>query len=167
MDHQPSTTFPFAFNAPLLQAAHDLIAATEATLPGDYQRRDTLLLVVGTDHQSVTAQANLSKFTRLLWEGLAFGWGLTAYLSVIQPTVTTALQHADRLGFRKVLLLPVGLDAGSATVLQQTGMVVISTPLLHVREGLPATEPANGNVNCLHCCYRGSLPRSLVAALHA
>ena len=49
---------------------------------------------------------------RLLWEGLGFGWGETCYSGVTFPLVEPGLEHAARLGFKRIVVFPYFLFTG-------------------------------------------------------
>ena len=48
----------------------------------------------------------------MLWEGFGFGWGETAYSGVTFPLVEPALEHAARLGYRRIIVFPYFLFTG-------------------------------------------------------
>jgi len=96
-----------AIDAKLLAAAADRIASA---IPQN--REDALLVVVGRGTNDPDANSNISKITRMLWEGMGFGWGETAYSGVAQPRVDTALGRAARLGFRQIVVFPYFLFTG-------------------------------------------------------
>jgi len=66
----------------LLQIARERIETAEAEFGLDYQRQDTLLVVIGRGSSDPDANSNISKITRMLWEGMGFGWAETAYTAV-------------------------------------------------------------------------------------
>jgi len=49
---------------------------------------------------------------RMLWEGMGFGWGEMAYSGVTFPLVAPALDHAARLGYRRIVVFPYFLFTG-------------------------------------------------------
>jgi sirohydrochlorin cobaltochelatase len=49
---------------------------------------------------------------RMLWEGMGFGWGEVAYSGVTFPLVTPALDHAAKLGYRRIVVFPYFLFTG-------------------------------------------------------
>jgi sirohydrochlorin cobaltochelatase len=67
---------------------------------------ETLLVVVGRGSSDPDANSNVSKVTRMLVEGLGFGWGETVYSGVTFPLVEPGLRHAVRLGFRRIVVFP-------------------------------------------------------------
>ena len=89
-----------------IQAA--LAAATTAPVA----LHDTLLVVVGRGSSDPDANANVAKVTRLLVEGLGFGWGETVYSGVTFPLVEPGLRHLVRLGFRRIVVFPYFLFSG-------------------------------------------------------
>jgi sirohydrochlorin cobaltochelatase len=73
---------------------------------------DTMLVVVGRGSSDPDANSNVSKVMRMLWEGLGFGWGETAYSGVTFPLVEPALEHAAKLGYRRIVVFPYFLFTG-------------------------------------------------------
>ncbi|MGH6907567.1 MAG: sirohydrochlorin chelatase, partial [Aestuariivirga sp.] len=83
----------------MMRAAADRVQETLASASGDIAKHETLLVVVGRGASDPDANSNVSKVTRLLWEGFGFGWAETAYSGVTFPLVEPALEHAARLGY--------------------------------------------------------------------
>lgn len=73
---------------------------------------DTMLVVVGRGASDPDANSNVAKVMRMLWEGLGFGWGETAYSGVTFPLVEPGLTHASRLGYRRIVVFPYFLFTG-------------------------------------------------------
>lgn len=73
---------------------------------------ETLLMVVGRGSSDPDANSNVSKVARMLWEGMGFGWTETAYSGVTFPLVEPALDHAARLGYKRVVVFPYFLFTG-------------------------------------------------------
>jgi sirohydrochlorin cobaltochelatase len=96
----------------LLRAASERIAAAEAQSARRTARGDTLLLVVGRGTNDPDANSNIAKLTRMLWEGMGFGWAETAFSGVAHPLVEPALQRAIRLGFARIVVFPYFLFTG-------------------------------------------------------
>ena len=96
----------------LLKVAAERIEAAEQAAGHDASRHDTLLLVVGRGASDPDANANVAKLTRLLWEGMGFGYALTAYSGVTFPLVAPALEHAARLGYARIIVFPWFLFTG-------------------------------------------------------
>ncbi len=73
---------------------------------------DTLLVVVGRGSSDPDANSNVAKVTRMLVEGMGFGWGETVYSGVTFPLVEPGLRHVVRLGYRRILVFPYFLFSG-------------------------------------------------------
>jgi sirohydrochlorin cobaltochelatase len=96
----------------MLRAAGDRIAEGIAASAQKVANADTLLLVVGRGASDPDANANVAKVMRMLWEGMGFGWGEIAYSGVTFPLVAPALDHAARLGYRRIVVFPYFLFTG-------------------------------------------------------
>lgn len=96
----------------MLRAAGDRVQEAIAAAPTDVPRHETLLVVVGRGASDPDANSNVAKVMRLLWEGMGFGWGEVAYSGVTFPLVAPALQHATRLGYRRIIVFPYFLFTG-------------------------------------------------------
>jgi sirohydrochlorin cobaltochelatase len=96
----------------MLRAAADRVLEALDKGSGTIGRHETLLLVVGRGASDPDANSNVSKITRLLWEGFGFGWAETAYSGVTFPLVEPALEHAARLGYRRIVVFPYFLFTG-------------------------------------------------------
>ena len=156
----------------MLRAAGDRIAEGIAAAPTQVARTDTLLLVVGRGASDPDANANVAKVMRMLWEGMGFGWGEVAYSGVTFPLVTPALEHAARLGYRRIVVFPYFLFTGvlvnriraAAEEAQQRypGIEIVNAPYLNdhplvvetfidrIREMLVGENL----MNCALCKYR-------------
>ena len=133
---------------------------------------DSMLVVVGRGSSDPDANSNVSKVMRMLWEGLGFGWGETAYSGVTFPLVEPALEHVSKLGFKRIVVFPYFLFTGVLVkrIYSQTDEVaarhtdiqfikadylndhplVIDTMAARVGEILEGTN----NMNCQMCKYR-------------
>ena len=69
-------------------------------------REETLLMVVGRGTSDPDANSNISKVARMLWEGLGFGWCEVCYSGVTFPLVAPGLEHAVKLGYRRIIVFP-------------------------------------------------------------
>jgi len=78
--------------------------------PGD--RKDTLLLVVGRGSSDPDSNSDIQKLTRILWEGLGFGWGATCFSGVAEPLVPEALERCHRMGYSRIVVFPFFLFTG-------------------------------------------------------
>ncbi len=96
----------------MIRAAGSRIEDALAAAGGDVPREETLLMVVGRGASDPDANSNVAKITRLLWEGLGFGWAETAYSGVTFPLVEPGLEHATKLGYRRIVVFPYFLFTG-------------------------------------------------------
>lgn len=125
----------------MIRAAADRVEEALTTAPGDIGRHETLLVVVGRGASDPDANSNVSKVTRLLWEGFGFGWAETAYSGVTFPLVEPALEHAARLNYRRIIVFPYFLftgilvqriyDATDAVAKRYPGIQFIKAPYLN------------------------------------
>jgi sirohydrochlorin cobaltochelatase len=112
----PDTTIRYgrelAIEPKLLRAARDRIEAAEATAPGDVERAETCLVVIGRGTSDPDANGNITKIARFLWEGMGFGWAEVGYSGVTFPQTEEAFERATRLGFRRIVVFPYFLFTG-------------------------------------------------------
>ncbi len=73
---------------------------------------DTCLVVIGRGASDPDANSNVAKITRMLWEGMGFGWAETGYSGVTFPLVEPCLQQVAKLGFKRVIVFPYFLFTG-------------------------------------------------------
>lgn len=96
----------------MIRAAGDRVQQALAAAGDGVSRAETLLVVVGRGASDPDANANVARITRMLWEGMGFGWAETAYSGVTFPLVAPALEHAARLGYRRIVVFPYFLFTG-------------------------------------------------------
>ncbi|MCP9840299.1 sirohydrochlorin chelatase [Synechococcus sp. J7-Johnson] len=96
----------------MIQAAAARISACLEQAGPSVALHDTLLVVVGRGSSDPDANSNVSKVTRMLVEGMGFGWGETLYSGVTFPLVEPGLRHAVKLGFRRIVVFPYFLFSG-------------------------------------------------------
>ncbi len=136
---------------------------------------DSLLVVVGRGSSDPDANSNVSKVTRMLVEGLGFGWGETVYSGVTFPLVEPGLRHAVRLGFRRIVVFPYFLFSGVlvSRIRQHTALVAADHPELDFidasylgdhplvvetfRERLEEVLRGDTQMNCSLCKYRAQV----------
>ena len=136
---------------------------------------DTLLVVVGRGSSDPDANSNVAKVTRMLVEGLGFGWGETLYSGVTFPLVEPGLRHVVRLGYRRILVFPYFLFSGVlvSRIRQHTERVAadhaevrfLPVPYLGDHAGVIDTfvervaEVVRGDtqMNCSLCKYRAQV----------
>ena len=156
-----------AIDPKLLAAAAERIASA---VPED--RQDSLLIVVGRGTNDPDANSNIAKITRMLWEGMGFGWAETAYSGVAHPRVDAALDRAARLGFRRIVVFPYFLFTGILVkrIYAQTDDAAVRFPAIefikapylrdHPRvidafvERVAEFAGGDPNMNCQLCKYR-------------
>ena len=156
----------------MLQAARDRVEAALAAAGDGVPRHDTCLVVVGRGASDPDANANVAKVTRLLWEGMGFGWAQTAYSGVTFPLVGPALEAVSRLGFRRIVVFPYFLFTGVLVerIYRYAEEAAASHPDLEiVKAGYLGHHPrvidtmldrigeivdGTGNMNCQMCKYR-------------
>jgi sirohydrochlorin cobaltochelatase len=156
----------------MLSAAAKRIELAEREFEHNYRRQDTLLMVVGRGTSDADANSNISKITRILSEGMGFGWAETAYSGVTTPLVDEALVKTYGLGFKQVIVFPYFLFTGrlvkriyqhadefaqahSDLSLVKAGYLnddplVLETFFQRMEEA----ENGTGNMNCQMCQYR-------------
>ncbi len=96
----------------MIRAASERIEEALAEAGDDVDRHDTLLMVVGRGASDPDANSNISKIMRMLWEGMGFGWGEVCYSGVTFPLVEPGLEHAARLGYKRIVVFPYFLFTG-------------------------------------------------------
>ncbi len=156
----------------MLRAAGDRIAAALDGATPAIPREETLLLVVGRGASDPDANANVAKVMRMLWEGMGFGWGETAYSGVTFPLVAPALVHAARLNYRRIVVFPYFLftgvlvnriyDAAAEARARYPGIDILEAPYLNDHPMVVETfldrirEMLVGQnlMNCAMCKYR-------------
>lgn len=156
----------------LLQIARERIESIEPSFGPHYDRRGTLLLVIGRGSSDPDANSNICKITRMLWEGMGFGWGETAFTAVAAPLMADALKRTHRLGFQRVVVLPYLLFTGR--LVEQIRATVAAHQAIHPEirlgiapylnahpllvetflERLAEAEAGEARMNCLFCSYR-------------
>ena len=139
---------------------------------GEVAPHETLLVVVGRGASDPDANSNVTKITRMLWEGLGFGWAETAYSGVTFPLVIPALEKCAMLGFKRIVVFPYFLFTGVLVnrIYDQTDEVAAAFPgLQFIKAGYlndhdlvldtfkdRVEECITGQnvMNCLNCKYR-------------
>ena len=73
---------------------------------------DTAVVLVGRGATDPDANGEVAKVARLLLEGRGLGTVETSFVSLAEPGVPAALDRAERLGFKRIVVLPYFLFAG-------------------------------------------------------
>ncbi|MDP7650511.1 MAG: sirohydrochlorin chelatase [Rhodospirillales bacterium] len=101
-----------AIDLKLIRAAGDRVQEALDQVDDTVPMTETMLMVIGRGTSDPDANSNISKITRLLWEGKGFGWGETGYSGVTFPLTEPALDHAARLGYKRIIVFPYFLFTG-------------------------------------------------------
>jgi sirohydrochlorin cobaltochelatase len=96
----------------LLRVAAERIEAAEKAVTAKVPRSETLLMVVGRGTSDPDANSNITKVARMLWEGMGFGWCEVSYSGVTFPLVGPGLEHAVKLGYKRIIVFPYFLFTG-------------------------------------------------------
>ena len=96
----------------MIRAAGARIQETLDAASDDVPMHETMLVVVGRGASDPDANGNVTKVMRLLWEGFGFGWAETVYSGVTFPLVEPGLDHAAKLGFKRIIVFPYFLFTG-------------------------------------------------------
>ena len=155
----------------MVRAAGKRIEEALETAETDVPKHETLLMVVGRGASDPDANSNISKVMRLLWEAFGFGWGEVCYSGVTFPLVEPGLEHATKLGFKRIIVFPYFLFTGvlvSASTTTPTPLrrhpeiQFIKAPYLNAQPLVLETSSiewsrfreGTGNMNCQMCKYR-------------
>ena len=161
-----------AIDLKMLKAAADRIQEALDEAGGDVPVEETLLVVVGRGASDPDANSNVAKVMRMLWEGFGFGWGETAYSGVTFPLVEPGLEHAAKLGYRRIVVFPYFLFTGvlvrriydytDAVAARHPDIEFITAPYLNdhpmvietFMERIDEIRRGENNMNCQLCKYR-------------
>ena len=161
-----------AIDLKMLKAAADRIQEALDEAGGDVPVEETLLVVVGRGASDPDANSNVAKVMRMLWEGFGFGWGETAYSGVTFPLVEPGLEHAAKLGYRRIVVFPYFLFTGvlvrriydytDAVAARHPDIEFIKAPYLNdhpmvietFMERIDEIRRGENNMNCQLCKYR-------------
>lgn len=96
----------------MIRAASDRVTQAIQKAGNHITNDETLLMVIGRGASDPDANSNVNKVMRLLWEGLGLGWGEVGYSGVTFPLVQPALEHAVKLGYKRIITFPYFLFTG-------------------------------------------------------
>jgi sirohydrochlorin cobaltochelatase len=137
---------------------------------------DTAVVLVGRGATDPDANGEVAKVARLLLEGRGIGTVETSFVSLAEPGVPAALDRAERLGFKRVVVLPYFLFAGVLPdrIVAQAGAWAAEHPDHEVltasvigpsdrlvelaRERWRELGEGDIRMNCDTCAYRVLLP---------
>ena len=154
----------------LLRLAKKMIENSEGNIE-NYDRKETCLVVVGRGTSDPDANSDVHKFMRMLWEGMGFGFGTTAFIGVTTPLLKDALPVINHLPFKNILVLPVFLFTGvllkrifdqldefgnttPKTILRTTSFNSDELLLQVIDERVREAETGSTAMNCQLCKYR-------------
>ena len=156
----------------LIRAAGERVEDALQKAGAVVSREDTLLVVVGRGASDPDANSNVAKVTRMLWEGLGLGWAETAYSGVTFPLVEPGLEHATRLGYKRIVVFPYFLFTGILVqrIYHYTDIVAVKHPEIEFikasylndhplvldafAERVEEIRNGENNMNCQLCKYR-------------
>ena len=156
----------------LIRAAGERVEDALQKAGDGVSREDTLLVVVGRGASDPDANSNVAKVTRMLWEGLGLGWAETAYSGVTFPLVEPGLEHATRLGYKRIVVFPYFLFTGILVqrIYYYTDIVAAKHPEIEFikasylndhplvldtfAERVEEIRNGENNMNCQLCKYR-------------
>ena len=156
----------------LIRAAGERVEDALQKAGDGVSREDTLLVVVGRGASDPDANSNVAKVTRMLWEGLGLGWAETAYSGVTFPLVEPGLEHATRLGYKRIVVFPYFLFTGILVkrIYHFTDIVAAKHPEIEFikasylndhplvldafAERVEEIRNGENNMNCKLCKYR-------------
>ena len=161
-----------AIDLKMLKAAGDRIDEALDAAGRDVPVDETLLVVVGRGASDPDANSNIAKVMRMLWEGFGFGWGETAYSGVTFPLVEPGLEHAAKLGYRRIVVFPYFLFTGvlvrriydytDAVAARYPDIEFVKAPYLNdhpmvietFMDRIEEIRTGENNMNCQLCKYR-------------
>jgi sirohydrochlorin cobaltochelatase len=156
----------------MLHVIKTRIEETESAFGAGYDRKATLLLMVGRGTSDSDVNSNISKMTRLIWESMGFAWAETCYCAVTKPLLPEALEQTHQLGYRQVIVFPYMLFMGrlvqyihgavDAYRAQHPNSKALVAPYLNAHplivetllERLHQTEAGDNQMNCHLCQYK-------------
>lgn len=156
--------------ASILQLSKKIIEIAESTIT-PIDRKDACLLVVGRGTSDPDANSDVAKLTRMVWEGLGFGFATTTYIGVTQPLLKDSLPLVNQLPFKRVVVLPVFLFTGILLkkIYSQVEEFAVNSDkefiytksyecdellLETIDERIQEVENGDPNMNCQLCKYR-------------
>ena len=161
-----------AIDPKMLKAAADRIQEALDSAIDDVPVEETMLVVIGRGASDPDANSNVAKVMRMLWEGFGFGWGETAYSGVTFPLIEPGLEHAAKLGYRRIVVFPYFLFTGvlMRRIYDYTDMVAERHPDIEFikasylndhpmvietfMERIDEIQRGENNMNCQLCKYR-------------
>lgn len=172
----PDTDFhfgaPLGLHPLLLQVVQQRIVEAEATSSKTVRRDDTCLVLVGRGTTDPDANGEVSKFARMIEEGMGFGGSYVCYSGTAKPLVADGLRTAAKLGYARLIVVPFFLfdgilvkriyEAADAMQQREPDLEVLKAGYLGVHPNVAdvliarAQEAVEGRaaMNCSLCKYR-------------
>lgn len=138
----------------LAQRAGEAIAASQKRISA----ADTALVVVGRGSRDPDSNSDVFKISRMLWEGRDYGWVETAFYSLTQPDIETAIARCVKLGARRVVTVPFLLFTG--LIRQRLDARALATRSLYPAAEILTAEHLGhhaGLVEAVHYRYQQAL----------
>jgi len=138
-------------------------------------REDTCLVVIGRGSSDPDANANIAKIARVLRERAGLGWAEVGYSGVTFPLVQPSLEHAAKLGFKRIVVFPYFLFSGILIdrIYGFTDMVADANPdiqflkagylndhehvLSTMADRVTGIMTGDNDMNCSMCKYRAQV----------
>jgi sirohydrochlorin cobaltochelatase len=132
----------------MLEAARERIQQAMAAADAEHGKvdaKDTLLVVVGRGTSDPSANGNIAKVTRMLWDVMGFGWAETGFSGLAYPTADVVMErelskNSNENGFQRVVAFPYFLFTGilidriydwaDATATRHSDVQVVKVPYL-------------------------------------
>lgn len=115
-DQHPGVSIRFGrdlgLDLKLIRAAGDRVQEALDAADDSVKMHETMLTLIGRGTSDPDANSSICKITRMLWEGKGFGWAETGYSGVTFPLVEPALEHASKLGYKRIVVFPYFLFTG-------------------------------------------------------
>ena len=156
--------------ASILQLSKKIIEQAES-LVQPVDRKEACLLVVGRGTSDPDANSDVAKLTRMVWEGMGFGFATTTYIGVTQPLLKDTLPLINQLPYKRIIALPVFLftgillkkihhqidefrDVSNKELIYTKSFECDELLLQTIDERIQEVEQGNPNMNCQLCKYR-------------
>jgi precorrin-8X/cobalt-precorrin-8 methylmutase len=111
-DHSFHFGAPLGLHPRLLQLAQERVMHAEAASQRIVRRADTCLVLVGRGTTDPDANGEVAKAARMLEEGMGFGGVAVCFSGTASPLVADGLRAAARMGFTRLVVLPLFLFDG-------------------------------------------------------
>ena len=85
----------------------------ESNKKGANKREHSLLMVVADDTFDEYANSKIFKISRMLWEGMGYGWAQVCLVGQCGSTIDRGMDYAIKLNYRHIIVLPYFLFIGN------------------------------------------------------